>query len=176
MYFSACCAPLYYLLSACRRREFRIRATRGGLVSYECDIYGIGKERRVQEAPGRYSVCLTIPQTSYFNQLQIDVRVLTRNEQAARYVADAVTSPSRFRWRSIRAVRTCRACSFSEYRRRPTGLQESSLPPPSPALCKSARKFTSRRNATRDFAMTRARRARVDRTDAAACLREKLSS
>lgn len=93
-----------------------------------------------------------------------------RDKQAvARYVADAVTPPSGFRCRSIRAV-DARMCV-------PVSLNiacESS--PPS----KSARKFTSRRNAIailqRLARATSARGERERRTDAAACLREKLSS
>lgn len=110
--------------------------------------------------------CLTIYQISvYFNQLQIDVRILMPYKQtAARYVADAVTLQSRFRTPEPQhRACVCTSCSFSEYCWR---LQVFPR--------KSARKFTSRRNTI----LQRLARDKCSeheyRTDVAACLREKL--
>lgn len=118
-------------------------------------------------------IALTIHQTwVYFNQLQIDVRILMRYKQtAARYVASAVTSQSRFRSRSIARCRRAyvrtyeRAYSFSEYCWR---LQVFPR--------KSARKFTSRRNATAILQWPARDKCggHEHRADVAACLREKL--
>jgi len=111
------------------------------------------RERNTRNERGRYidSVSNDIP-SAYFNQLWIDVRVLMCYKQAAAYyIADAVTSPSRFQIRSIRAVQACA--------RRAVSLNIAPETTSKFFLHKSARaKIHLSIKCNRDFATTRARR------------------
>jgi len=90
-----------------------------------------------------------------FNQLWIDIRVLTCYKQAvAYYVADAVTSPSRFQIRSIRAIQACT--------RRAVSLNIAPETTKQVFPHKSARaKIHLSMKCNHDFATTRARRTRI---------------